>query len=635
MANEAMFQEAQNALAAGQRERAKDLLTRLLRNDQNNAEYWLWMSAAVETPGEQIFCLEKALKIDPNNTAVRRGLILLGALPPNEALQPVAPARRRRVGEIAAEQRMSIKVSVGKPGSLAGGGWEQMWEQPAIRYTLIGVGGLVALALIVGIILGLSRNARPVARLTITPNPTPTGASPTPTMLPTPSPVVKSPTPTFIGPTPLWMFLEATYTATPRYIATQHAILESYRAGLRAYDRGDYASMAQHLQQASRDDPGAADILYYLGEAYRLLGKYSDALDTFNQAIKVNPGFAPPYLGRARARLALDPKADVSKDLDQAIAIDPNLREAYLERAAFQISKNDPQAALEDLSIAEALPLPVDPMLYVWRAHANLLAGENAAALADARRAHELDFTLLPAYLAMGQAYLANGDLAQAEENTEIYLRYVTTDPQAYLLMGQIYEQKQDYQAALEAFDTVLRLNENLMEGYWRRGRIYIALGEGNKAVNDLVKAQRQNNQSFDINLDLGRAFMVAERLNDAYRQLTLAEKLAASDSQRAAVYFWRAQVLELAANKRAAEADWRALLALPAEAVPPEWLTFANEHLLILVSPTPSATNQPSATFTPEPTASPSPSATASPSSTPTATRSPSPLAPSRTPTQ
>jgi hypothetical protein len=58
-------------------------------------------------------------------------------------------------------------------------------------------------------------------------------------MIPTMTPLVRSPTPTFIGPTPLWMLMEATYTPTPLYVNTPHPISEAYRIGIRAYQRGD------------------------------------------------------------------------------------------------------------------------------------------------------------------------------------------------------------------------------------------------------------------------------------------------------------------------------------------------------------------------------------------------------------
>ena len=49
-----MFQEALAAIQEGDRARARDLLTRLLKMDQDHADYWLWMSALVETARERL-----------------------------------------------------------------------------------------------------------------------------------------------------------------------------------------------------------------------------------------------------------------------------------------------------------------------------------------------------------------------------------------------------------------------------------------------------------------------------------------------------------------------------------------------------------------------------------------------------
>src|SRR6266852_3983189 len=85
-----MFDEAVQALKDGQRSRAKDLLTRLIKVDQSKPDYWLWMSAAVDSEKEQVFCLQNALKLDPNSIAARRGLVVLGAMRPEDAGLPPA-----------------------------------------------------------------------------------------------------------------------------------------------------------------------------------------------------------------------------------------------------------------------------------------------------------------------------------------------------------------------------------------------------------------------------------------------------------------------------------------------------------------------------------------------------------------
>src|SRR5512141_555075 len=88
MAEDNLFQEAVEALRRGDKARAKERLTLLLKTEQTNPTYWVWMSAAVDSAKERIYCLQTALKLDPENASAKRGLILLGALPPDENTQP-------------------------------------------------------------------------------------------------------------------------------------------------------------------------------------------------------------------------------------------------------------------------------------------------------------------------------------------------------------------------------------------------------------------------------------------------------------------------------------------------------------------------------------------------------------------
>ena len=98
MAEDTMLQEAIQALRQKDRARARDMLTRLLKAEQNNATYWVWMSAAVDSQKERLYCLQTALKLDPGNATAKRGLILLGALPPDDSIPPF-PLNRPRLWE--------------------------------------------------------------------------------------------------------------------------------------------------------------------------------------------------------------------------------------------------------------------------------------------------------------------------------------------------------------------------------------------------------------------------------------------------------------------------------------------------------------------------------------------------------
>jgi tetratricopeptide (TPR) repeat protein len=577
------------AVRLGQRARAKDLLTRLLRADQSNPLYWLWMSSVVDTSKEQTYCLQTVLRLEPGNRAARQGLVLIGAAQPDENVVPRPPVRRKWQVEEIEQPPTGIK------GYL---------KKPVVRIAVFILIGVVLLGLIAGGIFGYDRKPAAVAL-----RPTNTyGPAPAYTLTPTPEggiPTPKiTPSPTYQGPKPLWMSLEATYTPTPLYVNTPHPISEAFRAGQRALERGDTVTALMFLKQASQVDPSAPDIPYYIGEVYRASAEYQAAIDAYNQSHEVNPAFAPSYLGQARAILAINPNADISQDLQAAIGHDPNLGEAYLELAAFHLARNDLNTALPALESAEVL-MPDSPLVLVYKAQMELLNGNFSDALALASEANKRDLTLLPAYLVIGQASLASGEHQQAVNALETYLDYETDNPVGWLALAQAYAgfnqseqayaqslpplEDQTYESALAAFDAAIEINEDNPELYLYRGLLYLAQGEGQSAVNDFVSARKLDSKSFPVNLALGRALLTAGRPREAYAQIDGSLARASSDSQLAMVYFWRAMAAEEDGLDSSAVEDWQALLALPAEALLPGWSEIAEEHLMLL-SGTPTA---------------------------------------------
>jgi len=196
MAEDVMLQEALEAIRQGQRIRARDLLTRLLRANQNNPQYWLYMSSVVDTTREQIYCLQNVLKFDPKNASAMQGLVLLGARAPEGAVTPVPPVRRKWNVEVQEIEELT--------------GIRAVLANPMVRIGLSALLTLVVIGLIaMGVyIQGVGRRVAAVIP-TNTQGPTPTFTA-TPTAINETPRVTPSVTPTTTGPQPLWMRLEAT-----------------------------------------------------------------------------------------------------------------------------------------------------------------------------------------------------------------------------------------------------------------------------------------------------------------------------------------------------------------------------------------------------------------------------------------
>jgi len=66
------------ALKAGELDKARKLLTQVIKIDEQNERAWLWLSGAVKTKEERRVCLENVLTINPDNEMAKKGLTKLG-----------------------------------------------------------------------------------------------------------------------------------------------------------------------------------------------------------------------------------------------------------------------------------------------------------------------------------------------------------------------------------------------------------------------------------------------------------------------------------------------------------------------------------------------------------------------------
>ncbi len=611
MANESMLQDAINAIQQEKFDRARDILTRLIRQDQQNPTYWLWMSAAVQNRREKIYCLQTVLKDDPQNELAKQGLVLLGALPvPKDVL--IKPSERRKwTADLKLPPTLITNANRRRSSSL-------------ILSVILGI-FVFSIILFVGFRLTATQ---PVQRIVIQKTKTP---GPPPTYTPTPTYIgyIAQPTTSEADlenkPTPLWMLLPATYTPTPIYINTPHPISEAYRAGMLAYEQSNWTSAIGFFEQAFKVEGNAADIAYYLAESQRLAGNLPDAWAMFQNAVQINPGFAPAYLGLARVQIAQGKMDAGLADLNKAIQLDPNFAEAYVERVNTYLSQNQLNEAEDDLQKLTSL-LPESPLPYLLKAKLSMRKSEFEVAEDAAQQAYELDQTILETYLIYGKAALLNHDYEVSREKLRVYLQYNKKDGSAWYLYGrslaEFGNEKDLEQAwlsgmihpqavakALDAFEKaeMYKLNEADFSLY--RSGIYLELQEGQKAVNDLLsvralvlqyKTSGASNIWFAYNVALARAFFYAGRNSDAILQFNQAEILAAEAEQKALVYGWRGLVYEKDGKQSLANRDWIALTNLPRNLIPQSLQSVINQKLLLL---TPSPTNnRMTATTTPTP---------------------------------
>jgi tetratricopeptide (TPR) repeat protein len=580
-----MLQEAIESLRKGDRARARDILTRLLKTDQGNTMCWIWLSTAVESPKERLYCLQTALQLDPQNAAAKRGLIMLGGLPPDESVPPF-PLNRPR----SWEEKLTIPQEPKEQKRAAARSRSPVGRLLVILGVCVALLGVAYFGFLSPNAFALQYLNRPhYLHITIT-------FTPTGTIFPTGLP----------EPTPLDMLLNSTYTPTPLYVVTPHGVDSqvNFNAGLHFFKANDYENAIKMFKQVLQDEPQATDAYYYIGEAYRMQKDYQAAHNAYQTAINIDADFAPGYLGRAIVTHILYPSEDVSSDFDNAILLDPHLVAAYIERGSYRRTHNDPNGAIADEQTALGL-IPDSALAYMYLALAQIDTGQEQVALDSAIKANQIDLTLVPAYLVLAQAYIANDQIDKATTAIQVYTIYSPEDVDAYLTLATVYNAIGQYQLALDSVNHYLNTNPKSAKGFNQRGLAYLNLDNASMAELDFKSAQAYDSNFYDPTIGLARAYNAEGHPGTAYIQANqVSEPLAKTDHQKAEVFYWEAIFLDKKGDTAAAKETWRHLLQLPAEAMPEEW---RNEAFLRLgIKPTKTPTLRYTLTRTPSRTPTP-----------------------------
>jgi tetratricopeptide (TPR) repeat protein len=80
---------------------------------------------------------------------------------------------------------------------------------------------------------------------------------------------------------------------------------DAYAQGVAAFEREEWPAVIDHMTEATEDRPWHDDAYNLMGFAYRKLGDYDKALQSYDRALKLNPYHrgALEYLGEAYLEL--------------------------------------------------------------------------------------------------------------------------------------------------------------------------------------------------------------------------------------------------------------------------------------------------------------------------------------------
>lgn len=614
---QSMFTEAVAAVQAGDKARARELLSRLLRVEPNNTEYWLWLSAVVPTQRERIFCLKSALKHDPTNRAALRGLLILGARRPEPAeLNAAIGVPKRTIAKRSSAKR--TKKPLPYKWILAG----------TALFTFIGIAFLLSLY------FSRPRGAAP----TLPPiNHTETQMAMIPTATNTPIPadlrINRTAIPTEYAATPLSYFIENTPTPTPFIGYTPDARYEAYQSAIQAINEERYDEALLLIDQVLNLNPEFAGAHYVRGEILRLLDQPWEAIAAYDRAIGFEPAYAAAFLGSARAQIQTEPDS-IPSAFDLALEIDPLLSEAYLCAARYYSERRHFDRA-ENILLQAVEAGATNPTILIELSEAQFLLNKYQSALEYAIQGSADDPASLKGYLVLGRAFAAEGFYNDAIPPLQTYLVYNNEDHRAWSALGKSLLNTGDADTALECFNIAISLRD-YAPAFEGRGDIEFLRGDYAAALADYFYARQYGPDSEILSLSIGKTYYFLASYRDALNELNTIIASSENPILRSEAYAYIALVFE-STNPPIlpdAIANWQNVLSI--DETSPEIRAMAEEHLLNLlgdeyVSPTP----RPALTFTPTSeapdmteTTSPEITATPTPTSGPENTPTPRPSA-------
>ncbi|MBN2084630.1 MAG: tetratricopeptide repeat protein [Anaerolineales bacterium] len=593
MAEDTMFSEAVAAARAGEVVRARDLLARLLRADSANPDYWLWMSAVVDSEREGVYCLRSITKMQPNHPLARLGLGVMGQISLGKERE--VPVRQQRSAPMPHQ-------SAGRINSM-GEWWKVRRNRENIALSVLGIASVSIVVAIAFLQVDLAAIKLPFfggvqSSVTAAPSETAGATSettyqPVPTLKSTVDPSVRIPFATFVG---------ADLTPTALYGLTPMALTGALDDAVKAFNEGRYDEALASLDQVLFLEPKSAQAHYLKGECFRKQWKMKEALEQYELAIALDPNYAPAYFGRAMWSKQNNPDNDYDKDLDRAIGRDPAYIDAYLERAYFFGRRGRWAEALTDLERANQIA-PENALVLIRLGRAQIQSGMADSALDNIIRAQIIDPTILEGYLALGEAYDMLKLYSQAVQPLVIYTTYDPEEILGWIRLGEAYTGIGQYPQAVDSCTRAVDLNVNSVQARLCRGKVYRIIGEYKLAVADLQIASDKAPNWFYTQFPYGCALLEAGRIDLAIKTLTRAIELATTVEEKADAMGWLALSYEAYKNYDRAKALWKELMEL--EGVTEYWKTEAYVHYFGLNTPTPGGAVTPEETpeVTPEET--------------------------------
>ncbi len=224
--------------------------------------------------------------------------------------------------------------------------------------------------------------------------------------------------------------------------------------GLIAHREGDQARALELLEMAVNMNRVVPIFHGNLGEVYRALGHYTEAIASCRSALELYPVYPEALNTLGAALFEQGEIADAETTLRRAIEFKPNLAAAHGNLGNVLTAQGRPEEAVEAFEHA----IRCDP-------------------------------NLPDAHMGLGNALRARGRLDDAIESYRTALAINPKDARVWSNLGTALRGKERTEEALECLQKAVTLQPNLADAHTNLGTVFVVLGRMDKAVESYATA--------------------------------------------------------------------------------------------------------------------------------------------------
>jgi tetratricopeptide (TPR) repeat protein len=335
---------------------------------------------------------------------------------------------------------------------------------------------------------------------------------------------------------------------------------ELLRHAIELHQKGDIAAAIPEYRAYLERVPGNVIARSNLGAALARAGQYEEAIVEYNKALEAQPGNVPVRLNLALAYYKAAKISEAAAELERVITGEPGNRQAVLLLADCDLRLGENKKVIEILAPLERQSPDDKALIYMLgtalirdnqadrgqvlidrilrdgdSAEARLLMGatklsvrDYAGALADFKRAVELNSSLPDLYAYYGMALAATGDTPTAET---AFRKELETNPNDYtsnLQLGILLTQEDKHAEARQRFEHALAVRPGDAAARYQLAALDLQDGRTEIARAQLEKLTREIPQFVEAHVSLATAYYREKRKQDGDRERAIVLRLNA-----------------------------------------------------------------------------------------------------------